>query len=185
MAVTTTPAPRHRPARPPVELARGQRDGGDPGAVARYSSMSPAGHLGGQTIPLTKAERHDRPAPGARTTSPDRVARSARYPPGLAAGPGATARLIFRVPTAPACCQWGPDRAEQIGGPVRRSPASDGIRSRLGMAELYPLYPPGLVWLRERSRAVLSRVVSVPFPVPGCGLACPGTGPGKAVFAVG
>jgi len=30
-----------------------------------------------------------------------------------------------------------------------------------------------------------SRVVSVPFPVPGRGLACPGTGPGKAVLAVG
>jgi len=45
------------------------------------------------------------------------------------------------------------------------------------MAELYP---PGPLWLRERSR-----VVSVPFPVPGRGLACPGTGPGKAVLAVG
>jgi hypothetical protein len=53
------------------------------------------------------------------------------------------------------------------------------------MAELYPLYPPGRLWLRERSGRCWSRVVSVPFPVPGRGLACPGTGPGKAVLAVG
>ena len=87
MAVTTTPAPWRRPARPP-RRAR-------PWPAGRRRSRRccpvfldvPRGSPRRADHPLTKAERHDRPAPGARTTSPDRVARVGPCTAGTGGGP--------------------------------------------------------------------------------------------------
>ena len=74
----------------------------------------------------------------------------------------------------------GPNRSADRSDPLPAMASDQGWHGGAVSA-----VPPGRLWLRERSRAVLVPVVSVPFPVPGRGLACPGTGPGKAMPAVG
>ena len=87
MAVTTTPTAWRRPARPP-RRARPRPAGRRRSRRCRPVFLdAPADHLGGQTIPLTKAERHDRPAPGVRATSPDKVARVGPCTAGTGGGP--------------------------------------------------------------------------------------------------
>ena len=183
MAVTTTPAPWRPPARPP-RRAR-------PWPAGRRRSRrscpvfldAPADHLGGQTIPLTKAERHDRPAPGVRTTSPDRVARVGPCTAATGGGPlgprpGSYSACRRHQPAAGGD-RIGPNRSAYRSADPLPAMASDqgwAWRSCIRQAGSGCANGPGRCW---------SRVVSVPFPVPGRGLACPGTGPGKAVLPVG
>ena len=73
----------------------------------------------------------------------------------------------------------GPNRSADRSADLLPAMASDqgwAWRSCVRQADSGCANNPGRCW---------SRVVSVPFPVPGRGLACPGTGPGKAVLAVG
>ena len=107
----------------PVGLARGPQDGdSDPGATYCPEFLDdgfPAGDIGGKNIPLTKAERHDRPAP--RRPDP----RRPDHQPGEGAGRErcgllraaygtdgvvalGTARLIFACRLHQPCYRCGP-----------------------------------------------------------------------------
>ena len=185
MAVTTTPAPwrgqRGRPSSLPVASGTA--------AIRRYRPVfldGPRGSLGGQTIPLTKAERHDRPAPSVRTTSPGRVARVGPCTAGTGGGPWAHGQA--HIPRADGTSlatgggRIGPNRsADRSADPLPAMASDQGWAWRscircIRQASSGCANGTGRCW---------SRVVSVPFPVPGRGLACPVTGPGKAVLAVG
>ena len=182
MAVTTTPAPwRRRPSSSPVASGTAAIPALWPG-IPRCPRGSPrrAGH------PLTKAERHDRPAPGVRTTSPDRVARAGPCTAGTGVRPwGHGQAHISRadgtslLPAGAGSGRTG--KANRSADPLLAMASDQGWAWRscircIRQAGSGCANGPGRCW---------SRVVSVPFPVPGRGLACPGTGPGKAVLALG
>ena len=123
LAPASPPAPSNSPA------ARGTAI---PGAIAGNFPVMTAPRVtsAGKNIPLTKAGRHDRPAP----RRPDHQPGEGREGGAVYRGDGvvalATARLIFACrPHQPAT---GTGRAGQIGGPAGRSPSGDGIGSGLG-----------------------------------------------------
>ena len=67
--------------------------------------------------------------------------------------------------------------------PGRPIPFGRWHRFRAGL-RIAESRPSARLWARGPSRAVVVPVVSVLFPAPGRGRACPGSGPGKAVRAV-
>jgi len=144
----------------------------------------PAGHLGGQEHPFGEG-RASRPAgaPGARTTSRERVAGAGLVYRGDGAWPWPRPGSYFAGRRHQPATGYGPGRAGQIGGPAGRSPCRRWHRIRAGL-RIAESRPPGRLWVREPPRAILVPVVRMLFPAPGRGLACPGSGPGKAVRAV-
>ena len=151
MALTTTQAPRRRPARPPVELARGRPASGRD--ARRYCPEFPMmGSRGSPRRARTSLWR--RPGaktgrrPGARTTSPVRGREGWGCVPlgrGRATGHG---QPRIRAPTRPALL---PGRAvsgrtdRRLGRPIPFRPWHR-IRAGLRIAESRP---PGRLWVRE------------------------------------
>ena len=120
--------------------------------------------------------------PGARTTSPVRGREGGAVYRGDGGVALAMARLVFagrRHQPATGTGRVGPDRsAARLADPLPAMASDPGWAEDRGVASARP------AWARGPPRAVLVPVVSVLFPAPGRGLACPGAGPGKAVRAV-
>ena len=119
--------------------------------------------------------------PGARTTSPVRAPGAGLVYRGDGGMALATARLLFACRHQPGTGSGraGPGRsAARPAGPLPAMASDPGRDEHRGAASARPALG------ARTTRAVLVPVVSVLFPAPGRGRACPGAGPGKAVRAV-
>ena len=185
MAVTRTPAPWRRPARPP-RRSRPWAAGRRSRRRARNTPVMTAPRVtsAGKNIP----ERRPGAAAGRRPRRSDHqpskgAGGGACVPRGRGPGPG-HGQARIRGPAAPACYRYGTGRAgpdKSAARPADPLPAMASDPAGLRIAEPRP---PGRLWAHGPLRAVLVPVVSVLFPAPARGRACPGTGPGKAVRAV-
>ena len=166
MAVTRTPAPWRRPARPP-RRSRPWAAGRRSRRRARNSPVMTAPRVtsAGKNIP----ERRPGAAAGRRPRRSDHqpskgAGGGACVPRGRGPGPG-HGQARIRGPAAPACYRYGPGRAGQIGGPAGRSPSGDGI---------------GSGWAEDRgaasARPALGARTAPGGPGPGRQRAVPGTG---------